>query len=139
MGRRLRTHLDLMNPDVGARVTDRLVSQKVQKDKNARPRSYQVGDQVYVRNFGTGDKWVPGVMLASAGPRCVNITLSNQQVVRRHLDQVRGRNADVPTTDDSHLDIGSDPDPQLNCDTGRAASTVPVAVSYTHLTLPTKA
>ena len=47
MGRRSRTHLDLLHPDISQKVMEKqqkLVSSKV-------PRRFQVGDKLFVRNF----------------------------------------------------------------------------------------
>ena len=111
VGRRLRTHLDLMHPNIAACVADRQASQKSQRDKSSRFRCFQVGDHVYAHNFGTGSKWLPGMVLGLAGPHSVNVELMNNQVVRRHLDQVRRRTAEGQVQEPMTEDIGPAPQP----------------------------
>ena len=60
LGRKPRTHLDLMHPDLSNRVIDKQMAQKTAYDGKKRERSYHIGDHVYVKNFQAGDKWIPG-------------------------------------------------------------------------------
>ena len=54
MGRRLRTHLDLLHPD-----TVSGVNEKQEKSIPGRaPRQFRVGERVYAKNFH-GPKWIP--------------------------------------------------------------------------------
>ncbi|XP_075743691.1 uncharacterized protein LOC142802112 [Rhipicephalus microplus] len=47
---------------------------------------------VYVRNYGVGEKWTPGRVQSTAGSRMVTVQTPHS-VVRRHVDQVRPRQA----------------------------------------------
>ena len=58
--RRPRSILDLVTPDITSRVQQKQASQKASHDKNAKQRSFNVGDQVYIRNFTEGGSWIPG-------------------------------------------------------------------------------
>ena len=60
LGRKPRTHLDLMHPDLSNRVIDKQMAQKTAYDGKKRERSYHIGDHVYVKIFQAGDKWIPG-------------------------------------------------------------------------------
>ena len=76
-GRRPRSHLDLLKPDVSARVQDKQQAQKSSHDAHARERSFKVGDPVFARNFSTGSLWLPGKVMAVNGPLSYLITLED--------------------------------------------------------------
>ncbi|KAL5510826.1 hypothetical protein EMCRGX_G006432 [Ephydatia muelleri] len=69
LGRRPRSHLDLLHPDIA-------------------PKN---GDLVYARNFHGSPTWVPGVVTAMSGPVSMVIQLEDGQAVRRHTDHVKTR------------------------------------------------
>jgi len=90
LGRNLRSHLDLIQPDVSKRVVLKQHQQKEFHDRRAVERSFTAGDQVYVRNFGRGHPWLPGRILESTGPVSFRVQLESGQIIwRRHLDQIR--------------------------------------------------
>ena len=52
-GRRLRTHLDLMFPDLQTTVHKKQEEQKEDHDKRSRERKFHDQDQVFFRNYGS--------------------------------------------------------------------------------------
>ena len=48
-----------------------------------------VGDSVFIKNFGAGEAWLPGVIYSRTGPSSFTIDLMDGRRVRRHLDQLR--------------------------------------------------
>ena len=66
-GRRIRTHLDLLYPDIQRWVRNKQIRQKEDYDAHARSRNLQCGDLVYARNFGIGPKWLLGVLQKAVG------------------------------------------------------------------------
>lgn len=46
------------------------------------------GIEVYSRNFGAGNKWIPGNVKATSGARMVTVETSDG-VVQQHVDQIR--------------------------------------------------
>lgn len=88
LGRKLRTHLDLLHPDLAKRVEEKQNSQKVNHDKTQRERLYLEGDPVYAKNFRPGDKWLPGKISQVLGTRTYMVELETGQVVKRHIDQL---------------------------------------------------
>lgn len=54
----------------------------------------QVGDSVWYRNYGTGDRWKAGVVQAPEGHRMVTIKAADGEHHRRHYDQLRARRTD---------------------------------------------
>ena len=90
MGRNLRSHLDLIHPDVSKRVVLKQHKQKEFHDRKAVERSFAAGDQVCVRNFGRWHPWLPGRILESTGPVSFRVQLESGQIIWRcHLDQIR--------------------------------------------------
>ena len=63
MGRRLRTHLDLLHPVTSQKAVDK--QQRTTVDK--RPRRFSVGDKLLARNFSPGPKWIPVVVSQISG------------------------------------------------------------------------
>jgi len=87
MGRRLRTHLDLLYPTVRERVRRSQRTQKHCSDQHAKDRRCKPGDRVRCRNFMTGQNWVPGTVVDCKGTS-VQIKLDDGRVWRRHMDHV---------------------------------------------------
>lgn len=110
-GRKLRSTLDLIHPDFRNRVHDKQERQKGYGDMHARQRILGEGDLVYTPNFGSGPAWVPGEITEKTGPVSFKVTLGHGQVVRRHIDQVRGRSsASLAMTPE----VLSDTSPEVN-------------------------
>ncbi|XP_062374782.1 uncharacterized protein K02A2.6-like [Sardina pilchardus] len=91
LGRRPKSHLDLLHPDVGERVVRSQDKQKLRRDQHAKNRLFQPGDRVYVKNFATGPPWLPGVIQHQSGPVSFLVDLSDGRQVRRHQDHLRDR------------------------------------------------
>ena len=63
--------------------------QKKWHDKRAKPRSFIIGDEVLVLNFGRGPKWLHGKITSIRGPVSVTVELADGRSVRRHYDHIR--------------------------------------------------
>ena len=63
MGRKLRTHLDLLVPDIAGRVRMRQNLQKHSHDLHAKDRQFQENNLVMAKNFGQGPPWITGKIL----------------------------------------------------------------------------
>ncbi|XP_064387325.1 uncharacterized protein K02A2.6-like [Halichondria panicea] len=97
LGRRPRSRLDLLKPNTAERVERQQAKQVKQHDNRARERSFEPGDLVYVRNYQSGNRWLPGVIQEKTGPVSFRAKMQNGQVRRCHVDQVRNRTVDEPT------------------------------------------
>nr|XP_034954613.1 uncharacterized protein K02A2.6-like [Zootoca vivipara] len=93
LGRRLVTALDFVHPD---RMASRSAREPPQP-KGDRTRYFNPEDLVWVRNYARGPTWVPGVISRASGPVSYYVTLSQDQVWRRHVDQLRRR---IPSRSD---------------------------------------
>ena len=62
-GRRLRSRMDLLRPDIEAGVQAAQSKEKRQHDQHSQMRQLKVGDAVNVRNCPAGPKWIPGTVI----------------------------------------------------------------------------
>ena len=83
MGRRLRSHPDIVHPNLSQRVQRRQRCETEQHDQHARERSIEIGDRVNSRNFSGKPVWLSGVV--------TEISDDNNCVISRHQDNVRGK------------------------------------------------
>ena len=86
--RELRTRLDLLQPDNSTRVGEKQAVQKLDHDSHARSREYKIGDNVMARNYGSGPKWEPGVIVERKGPLSYTAQLDSGILWHRHIDQL---------------------------------------------------
>ena len=105
MGCRLRSRLDLLQPDIEAHVYERQSKQQLYSNRHARSREFRVGEAVYVQNFGVGSKWVPGHICSFVG----NVT-----ALQTNSASVAETEQDVAVTSTSnaietHIPKSSDP------------------------------
>ena len=112
MGRRPRSHLDLLRPDVKATVISHQSRQKREHDRTAKPKIFEVNDPVFARNYSTqGHRWLAGKVLEKTGPLSFRIELQNGNIVRRHIDQLHGHTSTAPApADDPFEDALPNPD-----------------------------
>lgn len=87
MGRRLRTHLDLLHPSLKERVQRGQIAQESRTQRHAM-RQFTPGDRVIARNFAEGNKWLPGSVIDRDSTTSVKIKLDDGRVWRRHVDHV---------------------------------------------------
>ena len=122
MGRRIKTHLDLLRPSLAARVGTAQYHQKRNHDRSSKARQFAIGDPVFVRNFNSGSQWIAGVIIGLRGPVSYTVQLDNEKIVRRHVDHIRART--VPSVPDPIEDL---PFPTLST-TSSQPDTIPAEV-----------
>ena len=54
---------------------------------------------MFVRNFRTGQPWLPGQVVRVSGPVSFEVELTNCQIVRRHQDHIRKRTGMTDSSD----------------------------------------
>ena len=67
LGRRLRTRLDLLKPDLSIQVNNHQIDQCVAKGGSG-TRNFSIGQRVIVRNYSEHFKWVSGTVRTQLGP-----------------------------------------------------------------------
>ena len=80
-GRRLRSPLDKLKPELSRNVRHRQENQKSNHDYHAKERDISPGCTVYAKNFGRGKPWLSGVVEEEKGPVSFMIKLSDGRKV----------------------------------------------------------
>ena len=91
LGRRLRTRLDLLKPHTADRVEQKQSQQKAHHDARAKSCIFMLGDAVFVKNYGSGLRWLPGKIEQVTGPVSFQVKLDDGRTRRCHQDQIRIR------------------------------------------------
>ena len=92
MGRKIRTRLDLLKPNLNSRVQSKQQRQVAYHNQHAKHREFQVGGHVQVRDFSvTPNRWIEGVVIAKRGPLSYMVRLKDGREVLRHVDHVCAR------------------------------------------------
>ena len=94
MGRRLRTHLDLLTPSVEKHVEARQYSTMLSRTAHRGLRQFNAGDTVLARNYGRGEKLVRGVITEVLGSRHYIVKVAGN-LWKRHVDQLLRRPQDT--------------------------------------------
>ena len=81
LGRRPRTRLDLLRPNTAERVEWKQEEQKARHDKKARVRTFRINDNVFVKNFIAGRRWLPGKIIEVLGPVTYRVQLESGRCV----------------------------------------------------------
>lgn len=126
MGRRLRSRLDLLKPDLRRDV----MQKQPRKAKAGHVRNFVIGQQVLARDYRhPKQKWQRGEILSKTGPLTYTVQVG-QHIWRRHVDQLLNATAHHATNnrpeDDAHVSEDSDelmctaPEPPLQVEDGNA-------------------
>ena len=92
LGRRIRTKLDLLKPDINHYMDKALTQQKVYHDTRAKFSSFSIGDLVWVgRPEGKG--YESGCIMRKTGPLSYIVNVNGIER-RKHADQLRKRMAE---------------------------------------------
>ena len=103
-GSKLRTSLDLLQPDLGNRLSQQQAKQKQNHNAHSKQRDFEVGTTVYIFNNNVTPKWLPGTIKQITGLASVLVKLSDGCTFCRHID-----NINVRLTQDFHDDININP------------------------------
>ena len=91
--RKLRTALTLLKPDLHKRIKDRQI--QIEGKVRKPVRELEEGDSVFAKNFGSGQKWLRGVVQERVGYTNYRIKVASGEILRRHIDQVILDNQDI--------------------------------------------
>ena len=88
-GRKLKTRLDLLKPNLGNRMRLKIADQGRYQNTHSKHRSFQSGDLVYDKGFGGYDSWIPGVILCQTGSVSYKVQLEEREMIWRwHVDHL---------------------------------------------------
>lgn len=82
LGRMLRSHIDLLKPNLRKEVQNKQFSQLAGKTA----RDFEIGQEVLARDYGR-DKWAPGKITTRTGPLMYTVDVGDQ-LWRCHVDQL---------------------------------------------------
>ena len=88
LGRKPHTLLDNLHPDLTSKVAKSQERQKRDHDSHARPRSFQVGDPVYVTNYSGSPQWLLGVV-EGFSKQALLVKMQGGRTCHQHIDHVR--------------------------------------------------
>ena len=71
----------MLVPDRRSKVLKKQQTLIINDDKKARNRTLQVGDTVSVRNFPSGNGWLPDIIEERSGPLSFQIKLQDGRIV----------------------------------------------------------
>ena len=94
LGRRPKSRLDLLKPNMAVQVESKQQKQKAAHDKSAKLQVFQKGGEVYMRNHGPGQVWLPGKIEQVTGPLSFRVQLNDGQIRRCHQDHLKHRSID---------------------------------------------
>ena len=90
MGRKLRSTLDLLKPEI---------KRFENKFTEGRYREFNDEDNVFIRNYNSREKWVPGTIVKRIGKVLYDIRV-NDKIFRRHVNQIiRNQTSNVNVRD----------------------------------------
>ena len=95
LGRHPRSRLDLLKPHTAERVERNQKKHEEQHDLRSRERNFEVGDNVFVRNYHHGDKWLPSVIQQKTGLVSYRVKLTDGKDRRCQKDQVHKHSVEV--------------------------------------------
>jgi hypothetical protein len=118
MGRRLRTLLDRVRPDMPTKVERQQALQKQRHDERARHRPIDEGDHVLAKDWADSGRWKPATVTGCAGSVNFECKFGDGRTAHRHADQLLKDLEPQPT--------GESTDPPVD---NPAASSDPTATS----------
>ena len=89
--RQLKSRMDLIRPNIEDRVMNRQMKQQAYSDLHSKSRHFEVGESIYIWNFGSGIKWLSGHISASVGNVSFEVQLADGRKFIRHIDHIRKR------------------------------------------------
>ena len=97
MGRSPWTHLDMLRPNINARVDSKQLSEKLYHNNRSRERSFSPDEEVYLREAGNHSPWIPGVIKLRPSGVHYDVKLEDGRLVKRHINHIQPRTStDVP-------------------------------------------
>ena len=106
--RTLRTRLDVMRPSLENEVVSKQQEQKKYHDQQVKERTFSVNQDVMVRNWRPGSKWVRGTVHKKLGAVSYEVRVGTE-VWKRHVDQLLSYTGNpMEPTRDTEVSSGGD-------------------------------
>ena len=127
-GRSLRTTLDLMVPSVRNTVESKQQT-LIDKSLSKGCREFNVGDRIFFRNYGKGEKWMKGYVVEKLGQRHYFIHSNVTGTVKRHINQIIRNSGSITSdilTQPPSAEVNSENDPDTSDQTVHFPEQVPL-------------
>jgi len=92
LGRRPRSHFDLAKPDLHQRMEAKQTTVPTQRE-GKKESSLGVDSAVFIKNFCPGQRWLPGTITRTSGPKSFLIVLYDSRTMRRHVNLILHRDS----------------------------------------------
>ena len=83
----MKTALQLLKPEIELKVEQKQMNAEIQSNIRSPTRRFAPEDRVLVRNFGSGGKWMEGVVTKILGPVNVEVLVGSAEL-KRHINHV---------------------------------------------------
>ena len=91
-GRPMRSCLDLLRPNIAAKVIKKQEYQKQYHENEKTPIQFESGHKVYIKNLsGSGPRWLPGTVSRLVGKLFYEVSTEEGATMKRHKNQLRPR------------------------------------------------
>ena len=107
IGRKLRTRLQLLTPDIAARVRSKQLQQKEHHDHHCKERKFSLNRSVCAKNFHSGPSWLQAVVTHQVGPVTYIVKLKNGELWRRHINHFHA-GSNIPANEHPTKNIDED-------------------------------
>ena len=75
------------------------------QDNRRTVRKFSIGNTLFARNYSTTQKWIPVTVVKITGPVSYQVKTKSDNVIKRHIDQLRFRHIDTEDAFDSTEDF----------------------------------
>lgn len=92
-GRNLRTHCDLVRPNVEDRVRDKQIV--IHQKRNTKMRQFEIGDEVQFKQFRNNKSfWEIGIIMKRLGPVSYQVR-QNDKLYKKHIDHIMSHSTNM--------------------------------------------
>ena len=103
LGRHPRSHLDLAKPDLHQLIESKQ-SMQAAKAGGRKEKTLGISSEVFVKNFCNGQRWLPGTITQSSGPKSFMIELTDGRIMRRHVNHMHHRSPTLTPMIEADID-----------------------------------
>ena len=101
----LRTRLDFLKPNTESVVHSKQAQQKKDHDMSTKQREFRAGNLAMVRNFLSGNLWLPATIIDCIAPLTYSVQLSDGGIWKCHIDHIRRREEVTKVLDSPEVSV----------------------------------
>lgn len=103
LGRRVRTKLDVLKPNIENRVSNRQLRQAKSRCPYSANRELHRGEEIWFKNYQGGMRWLPGQVSQRLGTTDYKVLDESGRENHRHVDQLKRRSRSSLICPNSHV------------------------------------